>query len=75
MAQSKWLGPERGIDGRYIWQTKDHNYGIVVNPMAYGKNKWYVGYNYISIPNMVDLGINVTLKRALEIAKKFRGTH
>lgn len=75
MALKDWSKVERGIDGRYIWQTKDSVYGLVVNPMAWGNNKWHVGYNHISIINHVDLANNVTKARALSIAKKFMRTH
>lgn len=67
----KWMRGERGVDGRYIWQTKDRSYGLVVNPMAYG-GKWRVGYNFISNPDHQDIANNVSKAKALILARKFR---
>lgn len=67
----KWLKAERGADGRYIWQTKERDYGLVVNPMAYG-GKWRVGYNVISNPDHQDIANNVSKAKALILAKNFR---
>jgi len=75
MVLKDWKKVERGADGRAIWQTKNRNYGLVVNPMAWGKNKWHVGYNYILNPNHVDLGNDITKSKALSIAKRFMRTH
>jgi hypothetical protein len=63
---------ETGCDGRKIWQTSDRNYGLVVNPMAWGKDKWHVGYNYISNPNHQDIANDVSKVKAMILARNFR---
>lgn len=69
-----WKKEKTGFKDRHVWQTKNHQYGIVVHKMAYG-GKYFVGYNDISNPNTVDLGIDVTKKKAMTLANKFMKSH
>jgi len=70
-----WKKQEIGVDGRIIRQTKDRSNAVVVNPMAYGKGKWHVGYNNISNVNHVDLANNISKKKALVLANKYMKSH